>query len=31
MENGITKTVLIINDSVVDLTEKLRGKKRQFY
>lgn len=28
MENGITKTVLIINDSVVDLTEKLRGKKR---
>ena len=28
VENGIVKTVLIVNDSVVDLTEKLTGKKR---
>ncbi len=28
VENGIVKTVLIVNDSVVDLTEKLKGKNR---
>jgi uncharacterized membrane protein len=28
VENGIVKTVLIVNDSVVDLAEKLTGKKR---
>lgn len=28
VENGIVKTVLIVNDSVVDLTEKITGKKR---
>lgn len=28
VENGIVKTVLIVNDSVVDLTAKLKRKKR---
>jgi predicted PurR-regulated permease PerM len=28
VENGIVKTVLIVNDSVVDLTSKLKHKKK---